>query len=171
VRLRLRVPDFGFFPFPLIKIKQMDSTLHALANLLLQAIPTVVFFLFLTFYLKAVYFRPLANVLEQRRKETEGVRELSQRAFEAADQKASEFEKALQLARAEINAENETLRQKWAQEQMETVAKARAEAEGQVTQAKSEIAEEVRRAQSELEASVGPLSDGIVQSLLQRRAA
>ena len=107
----------------------MESTLHDLTNLLIQAIPTVVFFLFLTFYLKQVYFRPLAKILDERHRATEGVRELSQRAFEAADQKSSEFERALQLARAEINQENEALRQKWAQEQMETVAKARAEAE------------------------------------------
>jgi F-type H+-transporting ATPase subunit b len=149
----------------------MDSTLHALANLLLQAIPTVVFFLFLTFYLKKVYFQPLANVLERRRRETEGVRELSQRAFEAADQKSSEFERAVQLARAEINGENEALRQKWAREQMETVARARAEAEARVAQAKAEIAQETERAQSELEANVQPLSEQIVQSLLRRRAA
>ncbi|MFL6465367.1 MAG: hypothetical protein ACJ73N_13270 [Bryobacteraceae bacterium] len=149
----------------------MDSTLHALANLLLQAIPTVVFFLFLAFYLKQVYFRPLAKVLDQRRVETEGVRELSQRAFEAADQKSSEFERALQLARADINAENEALRQKWTQEQMETVAQARAEAEARVAQAKGEIAEETKRVQSELEANVQPLSEQIVQSLLRRRAA
>ena len=149
----------------------MDSTLHALANLLLQAIPTVIFFLFLTFYLKKVYFQPLAQVLEQRRRETEGVRELSQRAFEAADQKASEFERALQLARAEMNGENETLRQQWAREQMETVARARAEAGARVEQAKAEIAQETQRAQSELEASVQPLSEQIVQSLLRRRAA
>ncbi|MBV8709395.1 MAG: ATP synthase F0 subunit B [Acidobacteriaceae bacterium] len=149
----------------------MDSTLHALANLLLQAIPTVIFFLFLTFYLKRVYFGPLAQVLEQRRKETEGVRELSQRAFEAADQKSSEFERALQLARAEINAENEALRQKWAQEQMETIAKARSEAEARIAQAKGEVAAETKRAQSELEANVQPLSEQIVQSLLRRRAA
>src|SRR3954468_12512017 len=149
----------------------MESTLHDLLNLLIQAIPTVVFFLFLTFYLKQVYFRPLAKVLDQRRVETEGVRELSQRAFEAADQKSSEFERALQLARADINAENEALRQKWTQEQMETVAQARAEAEARVAQAKGEIAEETKRVQSELEANVQPLSEQIVQSLLRRRAA
>jgi F-type H+-transporting ATPase subunit b len=139
--------------------------------LLLQAIPTVVFFLFLTFYLNKVYFQPLANILEQRRSETEGVRELSQQAFEAADQKSSEFERALQLARAEINGENEGLRQKWAREQMETVSRARAEAEARVAQAKTEIAQETERAQSELEANVQPLSEQIVRSLLRRRAA
>jgi F-type H+-transporting ATPase subunit b len=149
----------------------MDSTLHALANLLLQAIPTVIFFIFLAFYLKKVYFQPLAQVLEQRHKETEGVRELSQRAFEAADQKASQFERALQLARAEINGENEALRQRWAQEESEAIARARAEAETRVAQAKAEIAQETERAQSELEANVQPLSEQIVQSLLRRRAA
>jgi F0F1-type ATP synthase membrane subunit b/b' len=149
----------------------MESTLHDLLNLLIQAIPTVVFFLFLTFYLKQVYFRPLAKILDERRRATEGVRELSQRAFEAADQKSSEFERALQLARAEINQENEALRQKWAQEQMEAVAKARAEAEARVEQARREIAKEAERAQSELEANVQSLSEQIVQSLLERRAA
>lgn len=149
----------------------MDSTLHALANLLLQAIPTVIFFIFLSFYLKKVYFQPLAQVLERRRRETEGVRDLSQRAFEAADQKASQFERALQLARAEIGQENEALRQKWAQEQSEVIARARAEAEARLAQAKAEIAGEVERAQSELEANVQPLSEQIVQSLLRRRAA
>ena len=149
----------------------MDSTLHALANLLLQAIPTVVFFLFLAFYLKKVYFQPLAQVLEQRRRETEGVRELSQRAFEAADQRSSQFEQALRLARADINQENEALRQKWAQEQMEAIAGARAEAETRITQAKAEIAQETERTQNELDTKVQPLSEQIVQSLLRRRAA
>jgi F0F1-type ATP synthase membrane subunit b/b' len=54
---------------------------------------------------------------------------------------------------------------------METVAQARAEAEARVAEAKGEIAEETKRVQSELEANVQPLSEQIVQSLLQRRAA
>ncbi len=149
----------------------MDSTLHDLARLLLQSIPTVIFFLFLTFYLKQVYFKPLAQVLDERRKATEGVRELSQRAFDAADQKASEFERALQMARAEINGENEALRQRWAREQMEAVAHARPEAEGRVARAKAYIGDEITRTQGELEANIQPLSEQIVQSLLRRRAA
>jgi F0F1-type ATP synthase membrane subunit b/b' len=78
----------------------MDATLHALADLLLESIPTVVLFLFLVYYLKKVFFIPVARILEDRRKATEGVRELSQRAFEAADKRSSEFETALQLARS-----------------------------------------------------------------------
>ena len=102
----------------------MDATLNALADLLLEAIPTVVLFLFLVYYLKKVFFIPIANILEERRKATEGVRELSQRAFEAADKRNSEFETALQLARADLGQENETLRRQWEKEESEAIAEA-----------------------------------------------
>ena len=59
----------------------MDSTLKALGDLLVQAVPTIVFFIILTVYLKYVFFKPLAKILEQRREATEGVRELARRAF------------------------------------------------------------------------------------------
>src|SRR5437764_5282834 len=106
----------------------MDATLNALADLLLEAIPTVVLFLFLVYYLKKVFFIPVAKILEERRKATEGVRELSQRAFEAADKRSSEFETALQLARADLGQENEALRRQWEREESESIAKAHSEA-------------------------------------------
>src|SRR3954471_15485100 len=116
----------------------MDATLHALGELLIKAIPTVLFFLFLTFYLKQVFFKPLAKILEERRKATEGVRELSQRAFEAADKRSSEFETALQMARADLGQHNESLRRQWEREEAELVAKAHAEAAARVEAAKQE---------------------------------
>ena len=84
---------------------------------MLEAVPTIVFFLISVWYLKRFYFRPVAAILEERRKATEGVRELAQRAFEAADKKQSEFERALDLARAEIYQEHEKLRKQWSDEQ------------------------------------------------------
>ena len=149
----------------------MDETLHALAGLLIKSIPTIVFFVLLTFYLKAVYFRPIARILEQRKEATEGVRDIARRAFEAADKKTSEFEHALRIARAELHQEFEALRQKWAQEQAEAIARARAEAGRQIEDAKGQIAEEVERAQSQLDLRVEELSRQVVHSLLRRRAA
>ncbi len=149
----------------------MDATLHALADLLLKAIPTIIFFVLLTVYLKYVFFRPLAKILDERKKATEGVRELAQRAFEAAEKKNSEFEHALQMARAELHREHEELRRKWTEEQAAEVAKARAEADRKIEEAKHQIGEETRRAQAELEARVDSLSEQIVKSLLRRRAA
>jgi len=136
-----------------------------------KAIPTILFFIFLTFYLKSVLFKPLARILEERRKATEGVRELAEKAFEAADKKASEFERALQIARAELHQEHEALRRRWTEEQEQEIAQARAEAEKQIEGAKRQIAQETERAQADLSADIENLSEQIVTSLLRRRAA
>ena len=149
----------------------MEETLHRLANLLIQSIPTILFFVILTVYLKYVYFKPMASIFEERRRETEGVRELAQRAFEAADKKASEFEHALQIARAELHQEHEALRRKWFEEQAAQIAAARAEADRRIQQAKRDIAAEVERAEAQLDAQVDSLSQQIADSLLRRRAA
>ncbi len=149
----------------------MEGTLHSLADLLVKAIPTIFFFALLTVYLKHVFFRPMARILEERKRATEGVRQLAQQAFAAADQKTSEFERALQMARAEIEEEHEALRRAWSAEQVEAITKARAEADRAIHGAKQSIAEEVQRAQTELNATVESLSDEIVSSLLTRRAA
>lgn len=149
----------------------MESTLHALGQLLVQAVPTIIFFILLTFYLKVVFFRPVARILEERRKATEGARLLAQQAFDAADQKGAEFERAIHAARAQIHQEHEALRKKWSDEQNAAIARARAQAEAQVEAAKHAIEEEVRRAESTLDQQVESLSEQIVNSLTRRRAA
>ena len=53
----------------------MESTLHDLGQLLLKAIPTVFLLLVVHFYLKKMFFRPMADVLAKRRAATEGLRE------------------------------------------------------------------------------------------------
>lgn len=149
----------------------MKGTLEDLGDLLIKAIPTILFFILLTAYLKRVFFQPLAKILDERKKATEGVRELAQRAFDAAEKKSSEFERALQMARAEIHEEHEALRRTWEQEQVAAIAHARAEADARIEQAKQEIAQDLQRVESELNASIEPLSEHIISSLLRRRAA
>ena len=149
----------------------MDATLHRLGELLIQAIPTVICFILLTFYLKHVFFKPLAKILDERKRATEGVRELAQRAFEAAEKKNAEFEHALHLARAQLHQEHEALRRQWTEEQAALVAQARAEADRQIAEAKQQVAREVELARAELEARADSLSQKIVDVLLQRRAA
>jgi F-type H+-transporting ATPase subunit b len=149
----------------------MESTLKSLADLLIQAVPTVLFFIFMTIYLNVVLFRPLARVMAERRKATEGARELAQQAFEAADRRESEFEHALHLARNQIYQENEALRRQWAEEQGRDLDQARAEAEKAIDEARSSIEEDTRQAQLQLDQSVQELSSRIVESLLRRRAA
>ena len=149
----------------------MEATLHALGELLLEAVPTIVFFIFLNLFLKQVYFKPLGQILEDRRKATEGVSELSRQAFETADRKSSEFERALQLARQEINAANEALRQQWTAEQSKAIEKARANADRRLAAARQGVDAEIAQADAELDLQLDSLSDSIIESLLRRRAA
>jgi F0F1-type ATP synthase membrane subunit b/b' len=149
----------------------MDATLKALAALAVKAIPTVVFFIFLTHFLKRVYFQPVARIMEERRQQTEGMRELAQRAHQAADKKTSEFDEAIKLVRTQILQENEVQRRQWAEEQGQLVDQARLAAEKQVADAKLEIARELETAKSDIGSQVDRLSAQIVDSLLKRRAA
>ncbi|HEX4167600.1 MAG TPA: ATP synthase F0 subunit B [Bryobacteraceae bacterium] len=149
----------------------MDATLKALVDLLIEAVPTIVFFLFLAWYLKRTYFQPVGAILAERKKATEGVRELAQRAFEAADKRKSEFDRAIQLARGEIWDEQEKLRREWSDEQAAQIAEARAQAEGQIEDAKKAIAAEADGAQAALDRDVEGLSQKIVDAVLERRAA
>lgn len=149
----------------------MDATLKALAALAVKAIPTVVFFIFLTHFLKRVYFNPVSKILEERRRQTEGMKDLAQRAHEAADKKSSEFETALQLVRAQILQENEVRRRQWAEEQARLVEDARDAAAEQAAAARVEINRELEAAKTDIAGAVEQLSSQIENSLLKRRAA
>jgi F0F1-type ATP synthase membrane subunit b/b' len=149
----------------------MDATLKGLAALALEAIPTVIFFIFLTHYLKRLYFLPVAKIMEERRKQTEGMRELAKRAHEAADKRGYEFESAIMMVRAQLLQENEAQRRQWAEEQAKLVEEARREAEQRVAAAKLALAGELDSAKAGMGPSVDRLSSQIVESLLKRRAA
>ena len=149
----------------------MDSTAQQLTGLLIKAIPTIFFFIALMVYLRIVFFKPLLQVMRERRRQTEGVRKLAQEAFATADQKTAEFERALQAARAEIYKDQESMRQRWLAEQAGALAAARAEGDAQIRQARAEVSQEVERAKEELASSAASLSEEIVQRLVGRRAA
>jgi F-type H+-transporting ATPase subunit b len=149
----------------------MDATIKALQNLVVESIPTIVFFIFLYFFLRQVFFRPMARILEERHKATEGVRALSEQAFAQADQKTGEFERALELARQEISAENEKIRQQWAAEAAEATATARKQSESQLAQAKQEIQTEVAQADEHMENQIESIIQTVIRTALGRRAA
>lgn len=149
----------------------MEETLHKLGILLVQSIPTILFFILMAVFLNATLFKPLARVLDERRRATEGVRELARKATEAADRRGEEFEKALQLERAKLQEQHGRLHQKWLDEQQAELTAARHEAEQAIARARGQISEETREAQATLDSQVQELSEQIVNSLLRRKAA
>src|SRR5260370_39018544 len=103
----------------------MDETLHQLGGILLRAVPTFVLVVLLHFYLKAVFFNPLKQVLRQRYEATEGARRLAEASLVKAAERAAEYEAALRSARAETYKEIEQLRRQLQEDRAASVRQAR----------------------------------------------
>jgi len=149
----------------------MEATLHALGSLLLKAVPTFILVVLLHFYLKHVFFRPLARALEARYEATEGARKLAEESLAKASEKAAEYEAALQAARSEIYREQEEARQQWRREHAEAVEQARKSAEALVFDATEKLSAELAVARQALELQSESLASRIVETVLGGRAA
>src|SRR4051812_13802720 len=123
----------------------METTLKGLTQLLLQAVPTIVCLIFLTVYLKYIFFRPLRRVLDARHQQTEGMRRLAEQALASTDQKISELERAIAAAKMELYREQEMHRQRLVADQAHAIAEARTQAGMRIEEARLELAVEVER--------------------------
>src|SRR5271169_5318294 len=106
----------------------MESTLHDLGQLLLKAIPTVFLLLVVHFYLKSMFFRPMADVLAKRRAATDGVRESADALRAKAGEQMKSIEAQLRQAREAIYTEQEEARRGWLGDQTAQVEDARKQA-------------------------------------------
>jgi F0F1-type ATP synthase membrane subunit b/b' len=149
----------------------MDPTLRALTELLLRAVPTILFLTLLTIYLKFVFFKPIERVLLKRHEQTEGVRHLAEKAFKEADRKAAQFEQALIAAKMELYREQEAQRRRLLEEQTKALADARRVAETRIEETRLELAVESERAIAEMAAQIRELSKEMIAGLFGRRAA
>lgn len=148
----------------------MDEVLRSLGGLLLNAIPTFLLIIVLHFYLKRVYFRPMARVLSERYDATEGARKLAEESLQKAAAKATEYETALRAARTEIYHEQEEFRQALRQDHERAVQDARQRAEAMVKAASRDLAAELENAKRSLAGRTESLANDIVETVLHRRA-
>lgn len=149
----------------------MDAILQALGGLLLKAVPTFVLVVLLTIYLKHVFFKPLARVLDERYRATEGARKLAQESLERASAKTAEYEEAMRRARAEVYQAQDEMRRRLAAERAEQVAQARARAEQAVGEARAQLAADADQARRSLAAEADSLAAQIADAVLSRRPA
>ena len=149
----------------------MDETLRQLGGILLRALPTFILVVLLNFYLKFIFFKPLARILRQRYDATEGARKLAEASLAKAADKAADFEAALRAARAETYKELEQLRRQLQDDRAVAVREARASAEAAVSRAKTTLAAEVADLKKSLEAESDALADRIAEKVLRGRAA
>jgi len=149
----------------------MQETLHALGEILQKASITVVLLILLHFYLKAVLFKPLDRVMEERRKLTAGARETAEASLAAATRKADEYEAKLRDARAAVYKQQEEIRKRWLDEQAQQVAEARSRSEVTVKAAREAIAQDAAAARKSLQDTSAAVADQIVATVLGKRGA
>ncbi len=147
----------------------MDELLRSLGGLALKAIPTFLLVIALHLYLKRMFFRPMARVIEERYQATEGARKAAEESLARAAAKADEYEASLRAARSEIYREEEEARQRLRQEQAQAVAEARRNAEAAAKEARQQLAAELVSAKESLSLQTGALADQIVDSVLHGR--
>ena len=149
----------------------MESTLHDLGQLLLKAIPTLFLLLVVHFYLKGMFFRPMADVLAKRRAATEGLRESAEAMRAKAGEQTKAIEEQLRQAREAIYQEQEEARRGWLGDQGAQLEAARQQGRELIQKSKHDLDEETAIAKNQLSETAGTLADQIANALLERTSA
>ena len=145
----------------------MDQTLHQLGELLLGSIPTIVFLVLLYFFYRMLVHAPLAKVLAQRHSLTEGAIERARADIAAAEAKTSEYEHKLREATLAVFKAQEERRQLVVNAREAAIAAARAQAQQQVTAARTALEQDKAVAQSQLQAEAERLAADVIRRVLQ----
>jgi F0F1-type ATP synthase membrane subunit b/b' len=149
----------------------MEQTLHDLAGILTNAIPTIIILVLLHQFLKYVLFNRMEEVLKQRGEMTHGARHAADASLKNAERKTLEYEAKLRDAKAVVYKEQEDTRKKWLSDQAQQLESAKASSTASVAAAKKEIASEAAVARTTLEQTSAALADQIATSLLAGRKA
>jgi F-type H+-transporting ATPase subunit b len=149
----------------------MEDTLRALGEILLKAVPTFLLVVFLHFYLKRMFFRPMEKVLRERFEATEGARKLAEQALARASARTAEYEAAIRAARSEIYQAQEQFYKQLQDSQQVQIAAARQSAEAAVHSARTQLAGDVEEAKLSLASSSEKLATEIADSILRGQAA
>jgi F-type H+-transporting ATPase subunit b len=149
----------------------MDKIIHQLGELLLTALPTFFLILFLNYYLKFVFFKPLEKALRQRYDDTEGARKLAEESLQRAAAKTADYEAALRAARHEIYQAQEQAFKELQDRVAAQIAETRAQSDAAIKQARAALAQDVEAAKAGLAHDSETLANQIAESILRRRAA
>jgi F-type H+-transporting ATPase subunit b len=149
----------------------MDDTLRQLGELLLGAVPTVIFVTLLYILYNAIVHKPLRRVLEERRTKTEGAVEKSRADIAAAEARTSEYEHRLREARATLFRVQESRRKVALDARAAALSEARMKAQAQVQAAKADIQKDRAAAQDALQAEAQSLAAEIMRRVLEPAGA
>jgi F-type H+-transporting ATPase subunit b len=146
----------------------MEQTLQQLGELLLGSIPTIIIFLILHSYLKAVLYQPLMRVLRERSSRTEGKFDAARSTLTVAEGKASGYEDAIRSTRLDAYRLIDERRKHAMEERATLMARARAEAEKALQSAQEQIAADMVEAKKRLRHEADHIGNEIVETVLRR---
>jgi F-type H+-transporting ATPase subunit b len=144
----------------------MQTIVHQLGELFLQAVPTVLIILLFYIILRALFFKPLLAVMAERDARTVGAQKASEVAQTAAAEKVKQYQDALKQARGQVYAEQEAARKKLLDERAVQIKDARARAAAEVNAAKQRVAADLAAARRGVESTVAQLSAEIARRVL-----
>ena len=145
----------------------MDETLRQIGELLLGAVPTVIFFLLLFGLYTVLVHKPLTRVLAERRARTQGAIEKARADIATAEERTAEYEQKLREARLKLLKALEARRAKAGQLRAQAVADARYRAQAQIESARAAIEQDKAAAKQNLEGEAGRLATEIIRTVLE----
>jgi F-type H+-transporting ATPase subunit b len=145
----------------------MDETIRQVGELLLGAIPTIVFLTLLYAAYKTIVHKPLTQVLEERHSRTEGAIEKARADIAAAEARTAEYEHRMREARFAVFKSQEARRQQALQARAVAATQARSRAQAQIEQARAAIENDKAAAQAGLQQESARLAAEIIRIVLQ----
>jgi F0F1-type ATP synthase membrane subunit b/b' len=142
--------------------------LRQIANLFLQAVPTVVIVFLFYVFMRWAFFTPIQKAMAEREGKIEGARKDAAAVQAAANQDLHAYNEALKKARAEIYAEQEAARQAIVEERAKNLKAMRTLAQKEVGEAKKKIDVELDAARKQIEASAPQIAGEITRSILEK---
>jgi len=141
--------------------------LHQLAELFLQAVPTVVIVFLFYLFLRWAFFTPIQKAMAERDAKIEGARREAAALEAEAGKELQDYNDRLRKIRGELYAEQEAARQVVLDERARLLKAMRSRALEEVADAKKKIAAEQVSAKREVESQTDSLAAEIVRVILE----
>jgi len=141
--------------------------LHQLAELFLQAVPTVVIVFLFYLFMRWAFFTPIQKAMAERDAKIEGARREAAALEAEAGKELQDYNERLRKVRGELYAKQEAARQVVLDERARLLKAMRSRALEEVEEAKKKIAAEQVSARREVESQTDSLAAEIVRVILE----
>ena len=128
----------------------------------------IINFLIILWILNLILYRPIRNILRQRKEKIDGLETTIDTYNEDAQEKDKAFAQGIKEARANGMNEKEALLQTAAEEEKEIIAKVNEKAQAELADIREKISSEAKIAKDALQTTVDEFSSDICQKILGR---